>query len=65
MKDYDFVVEIYAIKTLHIKANNDEEANRQADLITSTETIPVTQEDIVNIMISDAYDYGYTDTEYS
>lgn len=65
MKEYEFIVELHAVKSLHIKAKSEEEANRQADLITSTETIPVTQEDIIDIMITDAYEYGYTGTEHS
>lgn len=56
MKEYEYTVELYAVKTLRVKANNDEEADRQADLITTTETIPVTQEDIVEIKITDVYE---------
>lgn len=64
MKEYEYIVEIYAEKTLHIKANSEEEADRQADLITTTETIPVTQDDIVEIRITDAYEYEREKTEY-
>ena len=56
MNEYEYLIEIYAVKALRIKANNVEEADRQADLITSTETIPVTQEDIVEIKITDVYE---------
>jgi len=53
MKEYEYIVEIYAIKTLHVRADDDGEADLQADLITTTETIPVTQDDIVRLEITD------------
>ena len=55
MNEYEFQVEIYAVKSLRVKANTFDEADKKADLIVSSETIPVTQEDIVQIYISDAY----------
>lgn len=52
---YVYYVEITASKELVIEANSQEEADRQADLIATTETIPVTQEDIIDINISEGY----------
>ena len=63
MNEYEYTVELYAVKTLRVKANNDEEADRQADLITTTETIPVTQDDIVEIKITDVYEVKDEDTQ--
>ena len=56
MNEYEFIVELYAVKALRVKANTEEEADMQADLITTTETIPVTQDDIVEIRITDVYE---------
>lgn len=55
MEEYEYTVEIYAVKTLRIRADSEEKADEQADLITTTETIPVTQDDIVDISITNAY----------
>lgn len=55
-KTYEFIVELYAVKALRVKANTEEEADMQADLITTTETIPVTQDDIVELKITDVYE---------
>ena len=52
---YVYIVEIQAVKELVIEADSQKEADAQADLITSTETIPVYQDDIVDICISEGY----------
>ncbi len=62
MNEYEYTVELYAVKTLRVKANNNEEADKQADLITTTETIPVTQDDIIEIRITDVYEINNEDT---
>lgn len=59
MKEYKFIVELSAVKELTVRADSQEEADQQADLIVTTQTIPVEQDDIVEIMISDSY----TETE--
>ena len=53
MNEYEYTIEIYAVKSLRVKANTEEEADRIADLITTTETIPLKQDDIIEIMITD------------
>lgn len=53
MNEYEYTIEIYAVKSLRVKANTEEEADRTADLITTTETIPLKQDDIIEIMITD------------
>ena len=63
MNEYEYTIELYAVKTLRVKANNDEEADKQADLITTTETIPVTQDDIVEIKITDVYEIKDENTQ--
>lgn len=55
MKEYKYVIELCAIKELTVKADSQEEADAQADIITTTQTIPVEQEDITEIYISDSY----------
>ena len=55
MEEYEYTVEIYAVKTLRIRADSGEKADEQADLIITTETIPVTQDDIVDISVKSAY----------
>lgn len=55
MMKYVYIVEIQAVKELVIEADSQEEADTQADLITSTEAIPVYQDDIVDICISEGY----------
>lgn len=65
MKEYEFMVEIYALKALRVKANSEEEADRQADLITTTETIPVTQNDIIDLKITDVYEIENEDVQHS
>jgi hypothetical protein len=63
---YKYLVEIEAIKELVVEADSREEADIQADLITSTETIPINQEDIIDIRISDdnVDDLAYWSDEY-
>ncbi len=53
MKKFIYTVEIYAVKELVVFANSEKEADKIADLVTSTSTIPVQQEDIADILISD------------
>ena len=53
MKKFIYNVEIYAVKELVVFANSEKEADKIADLVTSTSTIPVQQEDIADILISD------------
>lgn len=53
MKKFIYTVEIYAVKELVVFANSEKEADKVADLVTSTSTIPVQQEDIADILISD------------
>lgn len=63
MKEYEYFVELYATKSLRVKAESEEEADEKADLILSTETIPVKQDDIISIHISDTYECtGFEDT---
>lgn len=55
MLEYKYIVEIQAVKELTVRANSQDEADKQADMITSTQTIPIEQEDIVDILVSEAY----------
>ena len=55
---YVYIVEIKAVKELVIEADSSEEADAQADLITSTETIPVEQDDIIDIELFEGISEG-------
>lgn len=62
MKEYVYYVELSAVKELRVRANSKREADNMVDLITTTETIPVKQEDIIDIMITDDLnDFGEDD----
>lgn len=64
MKEYVYYVELSAVKELRVRANSKREADNMVDLITTTETIPVKQEDIVDIMITDDLnDFGEDDDD--
>ena len=53
MKEYHYVVEISAVKELIVQAESQEEADMTADLVTSSTTIPVRQDDILEIHLYD------------
>lgn len=53
MKEYHYTVEISAMKELVVQAESQEEADVIADLVTSSTTIPVRQDDIVELQLYD------------
>ena len=59
MNEYEYLIEINAIKSLIVKADTQEDADAKAITIITTETIPVTQEDITSIEVVDSYEYDF------
>lgn len=59
MNEYEYLIEINAIKSLVVKADTQEDADAKAITIITTETIPVTQEDITSIEVVDSYEYDF------
>lgn len=63
MNEYEYIIEVYALKSLRVKADDMEKADEIVNTVITTQTIPVTQEDIVGVSIMDTYEIEDSEEE--
>ena len=56
MKEFVYVIEIQAVKELVVKAETQKEADDICDTVMMTQDIPVRQDEITSLYVSDEYE---------